>query len=268
MNTKILLLFAIILNPALAEAQSAGKVPRIGILAPQSRPAGRIESFRQALHELGYKEGQNIKIEYRGDRDISQLATFATELAREKVDLIVTQGAATRAVQKVVTLPIIFGYSGDPVEAGLVKSLAQPGGNMTGITMLAFELVGKRLEALKEAVPKISRGDVLSSPAHPGEQRELSETQTTARNVGISLLYHRVRTTADISAALDATLRDNANALLAFPDPVTSSHRAQIAEFAKQRLPSVFGWSEYVEAGGLMSYGTTMHCGTARGVRG
>jgi putative ABC transport system substrate-binding protein len=127
---------------------------------------------------------------------------------------------------------------------------------MTGMTMLAFELVGKRLEILKEAVPRVSHGAVFASPAHPGEQRELTETQKTARNVGLTLLYHQVTNTADVSAALDATARENANALLAFPDPITSAHRGQIADFAvKQRLPSVFGWSDYVEAGGLMSYG-------------
>jgi putative ABC transport system substrate-binding protein len=258
MNKKILVLFvATILNPAhVAEAQSSGKVRRVGFVGTQSQPAGRVESFRHGLRDLGYIEGQNLKFEYRGHEDRSKLAGLATDLAREKVDVIVTQGAATRAAQIVGNVPIIFGFSGDPVEAGLVQSLARPGGNMTGITMLAFELVGKRLEALKEAVPKVSRVAVLSSPAHPGEQRELSESQKTARHVGVTLLYHQVNTTADVNAALDATVRDKANALLAFPDPVTSSHRGQIAEFAaKQRLPSVFGWSEYVEAGGLMSYG-------------
>ena len=258
MNKKILvLLVATILNPAhVTEAQSPGKVPRIGFLAAQSRPGGRVDAFRQGLRDLGYIEGQNIKIEYRGHEDRLKLAALATELAQEKVNVIVTQGAATRAAQMAGTPPIVFGFSGDPVEAGLVKSLARPGGNMTGITMLAFELVGKRLEVLKEAVPRVSRVAVLSSPAHPGEQRELSESQITARNVGVALLYHQVNTTADVNTALDATIKNNANALLAFPDPVTSSHREQIAEFAaKQRLPSVFGWSDYVEAGGLMSYG-------------
>jgi putative ABC transport system substrate-binding protein len=257
MNKTIFVLLAgIFINPSLAEAQNTARVPRIGFLAPHGQPVGRIESFRQGLRDLGYVEGQSIKIEYRGHEDRSQLAGLARELLRDKVELIVTQGAATRAAQTVATVPIVFGFSGDPVEAGLVKSLARPGGNLTGITMLAFELVGKRLEALKEVVPKISRVAVLSSPAHPGEQRELSETQRIARNVGITLLYHQVGNTADVNAALDATVRDSANALLAFPDPVTSSHRAQIAEFcAKQRLPSVFGWGDYVEAGGLMSYG-------------
>jgi putative ABC transport system substrate-binding protein len=257
-NIIALVIFGLILaSMDLAEAQKPDKLRRIGFVAPRSRPVGRIEAFRHGLRDLGYKEGQNIQIEYRGHEDRSQLAGLAAELVREKVDVIVTQGFATRAAQTVTgTVPIVFGFSGDPVEAGLVKSLAEPGGNMTGISMLAFELVGKRLEALKEAVPKISRVAVLSSPAHPGEQRELSESQRTARTVGVTLLYHQVNTTADVNAALNVTIKDNANALLAFPDPVTSSHRGQIAEFAaKHRLPSVFGWSEYVEAGGLMSYG-------------
>jgi ABC-type uncharacterized transport system substrate-binding protein len=260
MNKNILALMmvcSILFSVHPAEAQKPGKLARIGFLSTQSQPTGRFEAFRQGLRDLGYIEGQNIKIEYRGHEDRSQLARLATELVREKVELIATQGGATREAQTAAaTVPIVFGYSGDPVEAGLVKSLARPDGNMTGISMLAFELVGKRLEILKEVVPKVSRVAVLSSPAHPGEQRELSESQKTARNVGVTLLYHQVNNTADVKAALEATTKDNANALLAFPDPVTTLHREQIAEFAaKQRLPSVFGWSDYVEAGGLLSYG-------------
>lgn len=258
MNRKFhVLLVATILTAAhLAEAQSLIKVPRVAYLAPQSQPSARFEAFRQGLRDLGYVDGQNVRIDYRGHEDRPQLAVLANELIREKVTLIVTQGAATRTAELVGTVPVLFGYSGDPVEAGLVKSLARPGGNMTGVTMLAFELVGKRLEFLKEAVPKVSRVSVLSSPAHPGEQRELSETQKTAQSVGLVLQYHRVTTTADVNTALDATVKDHANALLAFPDPVTTAHRVEIAEFAvKHRLPSVFGWSDYVDAGGLMSYG-------------
>lgn len=255
-NSFRLTLCAVLFALCVPAAAQQPKIKKVGILAPRSRPAGRIEVFRQGLRGLGYVEGRNIEFHYRGHEDRSQLARLATDLVQEKVDVIVTQGAATRAAQIVRTVPIVFGFSGDPVEAGLVQSLARPGGNMTGITMLAFELVGKRLEVLKESVPKVSRVAVLSSPAHPGEQRELSESQKTAGTVGITLLYHRVTSTAEVNAALDATVRDNAHALLAFPDPVTNSHREQIAVFAvKQRLPSVFGWRDYVEAGGLMSYG-------------
>ncbi len=259
MNIKIgILVIAATLGSAhLAEAQKPGRVGRIGFLAPESQPSGRFEAFRHGLRDLGYIDGQNIKIEFRGHEDRIKLAELAKEFVREKVDLLVTQGAATRVAQAVsTTVPIVCGFSGDPIEAGLVKTLARPGGNVTGITFLAFELVGKRLEILKETVPKISRVAVLASPAHPGEQRELSETQNTARSVGITLLYNQVMSTADVNAALDATIKENANGLLAFPDPVTNAHRKQIAEFAaKHRLPSVFGWSDYVDAGGLMSYG-------------
>src|SRR5262249_37830678 len=151
---------------------------RIGFLAPDSEPSGRFEAFRQGLRDHGYIDGQNIKIEFRGDEDRTKLAELAKQFVREKVDLLVTQGGASRAAQTATeALPIVCGYSGDPVEAGLVKTLARPGGNVTGMSFLAFELVGKRLEVFKEAVPKVSRISVLASPAHPGEQRELSETQ-------------------------------------------------------------------------------------------
>jgi putative ABC transport system substrate-binding protein len=127
---------------------------------------------------------------------------------------------------------------------------------MKGITWLAFELVGKRLELLKEAVPLVSRVAVLANPAHPGEKRELGETEQIARVVGATVQYHQVKTTSDFHAAFDAIVRDNANALLVFPDGVTIAHRRQMAEFAaKHRLPSVFGWREYVDAGRLLAYG-------------
>jgi putative tryptophan/tyrosine transport system substrate-binding protein len=259
MNRKLYLLLAAAILTAmqLAEAQSVARVPRIAYLAPQSKPSARFDAFREGLRDLGYVEGQNIRLDYRGHEDREQLTVLAKDLIREKVSLFVTQGGATRTAELVGgPVPVVFGYSGDPVEAGLVKSLARPGGHMTGVTMLAFELVGKRLEFLKEAVPKVSRVSVLSSPAHPGEQRELSETQKTAQSVGIVLHYHRVTATADVNAAFEATIKEHANALLAFPDPVTTAHRVEIAEFAvKHRLPSVFGWADYVDAGGLMSYG-------------
>ena len=182
---------------------------------------------------------------------------MATELVREKVEVIVASGPAVgRAKAATTTIPIVFLYSGDPVEAGLIDSLARPGRNMTGITWLAFELVGKRLEILKEALPKISRVAILSSPAHPGEQRELSETQSTARALGIALQYNQVSNTAEVEAALDKIPKENAHAILVFPDPVTTAHQKLIVEFAaKRRIPSVFGRREPVEAGGLLSYG-------------
>ena len=243
-----------------AEAQKPAKMPRVGYLIPAAGVSAQFEAFRQGLRDLGYMEGQNIAIEYRPGESSSQLADLAAELAQRKVDVIVAQGAAANPAQKAAGgVPIVFGTSGDPVEAGFVTSLARPGGNMTGVTFLAFELVGKRLELLKEVSPKVSRVAVLANPAHPGEQRELKETQNTAESLGAALQYLQVKTSADFDSAFDAVSKQHANALLIFPDAVTIAHRVKIAEFAaKSRLPSMFGWKEYVEAGGLMSYGPNL----------
>ena len=212
------------------------------------------------MRQLGYIEGQNIVIEYRSAERGPQLAELANELVREKVEVIVAAGPGAPAAKRATeTIPIVFTYSGDPIEAGFIDSLARPGRNMTGITWLAFELVGKRLELLKEAVPRVSRVAAIGSPLHPGEQRELMETQSTARALGITLLYNQVKDTADVTAAFDTILKEKANALLVFPDPVTNGHRTQIAEFAaKHRLPSMFGRKEPVEDGGLISYGPSL----------
>jgi putative ABC transport system substrate-binding protein len=261
MNKKIVVIIvaaAILASVHLAEAQKPAKVRKIGFLtATIGPPAASYEIFRQALRELGYVEDQNIVFEYRAAEDRSRLAELATELSQLKPDVIVTTGGATaRAKMATGTVPIVFSFSGDPVEAGFVKSIARPGGNMTGITWLAFELVGKRLELLKEAVPTVSRVAILANPAHPGEQRELAETQTTAQTLGTTLQYHQVRATRDFDVAFDAIIKQNANALLVFPESTTLQHRKQIAEFAaKRRLPSMFAWKEYIEAGGLISYG-------------
>jgi putative ABC transport system substrate-binding protein len=186
--------------------------------------------------------------------------SWQLNLVQEKVEVIVAAGpgasAAKRATQ---TIPIVFTYSGNPIEAGFIDSLARPGRNMTGITWLAFELVGKRLEILKEAVPRVSRVAALGSPLHAGEQRELRETQSTARALGVTLQYSQVKDTADVNAVFETIIKENPNALLVFADPVTNGHREQIAEFAaKRRLPSMFGRKEPVEAGGLISYGAKL----------
>jgi putative tryptophan/tyrosine transport system substrate-binding protein len=180
MNKKIAVMMvaaAILISVQLAKAQKIPKIRKIGFLAATiGPPATSYEVFRQALHDLGYVEDQNIVIEYRAAADSSRLTELATELAQRKPDVIVTAGgASSRAKMATATVPIVFSFSGDPVEAGFVKSIARPGGNMTGITWLAFELVGKRLELLKEAVPNASRVAVLANPAHPGEQRELGK---------------------------------------------------------------------------------------------
>ena len=256
--------FSSLIAAFVVEAQQPAKLRKIGFLNPTGGPMANVEVFREGLRQLGYVEGQNIEIDYKSGEGAAQLAELVNELVHRKVDLIVTAGpgvlAAVSAAKKATeTIPIVFSFSGDPVEAGFVDSLARPGRNATGVTQLAFELVGKRLELLKEAVAEVSRVSVLANPAHPGEQRELRETQSTARALGILLQYYQVRNTTDINAAFENALKDKANAVLVFPDAVTNAHRTQIAEFGlKQRLPSVFGRKEPVEAGGLMSYGPNL----------
>jgi putative ABC transport system substrate-binding protein len=246
------------------EAQQPGKVRKIGFLIQSGgiagSPSGFIEAFRQGMRELGYIEGQNIVFEYRSAERGTQLTELAKELVQEKVELIVAGGPGANSAKRATeTIPIVFTFSGDPIEAGFIDSLARPGRNMTGITWLSFELAGKRLEIVKEVVPRVSRVGVLASPAHPGEQRELKETQSIARALGITLLYSQVKDTADVTAAFHTILKEKANALLVFPDPVTNGHRDQIVEFAvKHRLPSMFGRKEPVETGGLISYGAKL----------
>ena len=256
----IWLLATVLLTTVSAQAQQPKKIPRIGFLSTAAPPGTPYESFRQGLRDLGYVEGQSIAIEYRYGEGRPRLAELATELVELKVDLIVAQGqAAMTAKTAVRAVPVVFGMSGDPVDAGLIDGLARPGGNMTGTTFLAFELVGKRLELLKETVPKISRVAAMAYPGHPGEERELKETQLTAQALKTVLHYMPVSSSTDINNAFGVIAKEHTDAILAFPDPITMAHRTQIAEFAvKRRLPSVFGWKDYVEAGGLMSYGPNL----------
>jgi ABC-type uncharacterized transport system substrate-binding protein len=242
------------------KAQQPTKVRKIGFLNQTGTFPINVESFRQGMRELGYIEGQNLAIEFRCAERGAQLTQLANELVQQKVEVIVTSGPAARPAKMATeTIPIVFNFSGDPVEAGFIDSLARPGRNMTGVTQLAFELVGKRLEILKEAVPGVSRVGVLASPLHAGEQRELKETQRTAQVLGIALQYNQVRDTAEVGAAFDTIIKEKANALLVFPDPLTNAHHTQITEFAvKRHLPSMFGRKEPVEAGGLMSYGPSL----------
>lgn len=262
MNRKIIicLLTAALLSPVpFVEAQQARKVPRIGILANVQSSAS--DAFQQGLRDLGYVEGQNLIIERRyAEGKLNRLPDLAAELERLKVDVIVSVGLTTRyAAKSVKTIPVVMGYSGDPVEAGIVASLAQPGGNVTGMTFFAAELAGKRLEILKEAIPGVLRVAVLANPGHPGEQRELRESQVTAKSLAIALQYLTVRSPTDFNEAFGAISREHSQAVVTFPDALTMRYRKEIAEFSsKRRLPSIAGWAEFVEAGGLMSYGPNL----------
>jgi putative ABC transport system substrate-binding protein len=242
-----------------AHAQQPKKIPRIGVLAMV--PAPHHDAFQQGLRDLGYIEGENIVIERRyamGNRD--KLPEIAAELVALKMDAIVSFGPATPfAAKSVKTIPVVMGYSGDPVDAGIVASLARPGGNVTGMTFFAAVLAGKRVELLKETVSKISRVAILANPGHAGEQLELRETQAAAGVLNVPLQYLTVRRPDDFNEAFRLMAKELAEAVIVFPDALTMAHRKEIAESsAKRRMPSMSGWSEFVEAGGLMTYGPNL----------
>src|SRR5262249_7045889 len=163
------------------------------------------------------------------------------------------------------SVPVVIGFSGDPVDAGLVKSFARPGGNITGVSFLALDLAAKRVDVLKQAAPKITRLAVLSSPDHSGQASELRVTRDTAQHLGLAAEHYPVRNTGDFDPVFAAVSRDGCDALLALPDPVTMFHRQLIVYFALQRkLPTIFGWKTFTEAGGLLSYGPNQRDAYAR----
>jgi putative tryptophan/tyrosine transport system substrate-binding protein len=265
-GATVTLTISILLAPLVADAQPAGKVYRIGRLAPGS-PEGSpfIESFRQALHERGYIEGQNLVIEYRWaeGRD-ERLPDLAAELVRLKVDVIVTGGStAIRAAQQATrTIPIVMVGASDPVAQGFIASLARPGGNITGLSIVTPELLGKRLEILKETVPQSTRVAVL---ANPGSAPTLSATTTgvltiAAQGLGLQLQVVEVRRAEELDEAFAAVTRAGADALLVQGEPrLLDGLRGRIADLAaKHRLPAMYAWRMYVDAGGLMSYGVSL----------
>jgi putative tryptophan/tyrosine transport system substrate-binding protein len=249
-------------SPFVATAQPTVIVPRIGFLAPASGIYIRtaiFDAFRHGLTDLGYIEGRSVHYEYRSAPDRAGLGDMAAELVRLKVDVLVAAGVATYMAKAAsASIPIVFGFSGDPVEAGLIDNLARPGHNMTGVTFLHTELVGKRLALLKEAAA-ISHVAVMAFPGHPGMQSEWHACEDAARALSVSLQLFELKNAADVDQALTTVASGNIDAIYAFPDGVTAESRVRIAEFALTRhLPSIFGWKEYVEAGGLMSYGPNL----------
>jgi putative ABC transport system substrate-binding protein len=244
-----------------AQAQQPGKVPRIGFLAasPPAALSDRVQAFRQGLRELGYVEGKTIVIEYRyGDGKLDRLPALAADLVHLKVDVIVTGGSqATRpAKEATYTIPIVMAQDNDPVGSAFIDNLAKPGGNITGLANLTTELSGKQLEILKEILPKLSRLAVLRDLTEPGNPQAVRETDRAAQGYGIQRFYLDVRTATDIEPAFARTDKKRVEALLVLPSAVFNSNRKQIVDLAiKNRWPGMFPRLEYVEEGGLMTYG-------------
>ncbi len=253
----VTLSLGILLVPLAADAQQAGKVPRIGVLSGLSPEGGSyIYPLREGLREFGYVEGQNIAIEWRWAHGRTErLADLAAELVRLKVDVIVAPGNApvTAAQRATRTIPIVMAIVTDPVALGFVASLARPGGNITGLTSQAADLLGKRLQLLKEAVPNVSRMAVLWDPTFPGIRAAVSEAKAAARALGVQLELLEARSPSDLDNAFAAMTREGA--VFVFGSPMLLTHRARIAELAlKSRLPAACASRDYVEAGCLMSY--------------
>ncbi len=261
---SITLALAGLLSPVAAEAQQATKIARVGYLSLDLAAAAHWrEAFRQGLRDLGYVEGRNLVIEYRSaEGKLERLPALAAELVALKVDVVVAAGstpAALAAKQATSTLPIVFAAVADPVTSGLVTSLAQPGGNITGVSNVGTELVGKRLELLKQAVPGVSRVAVLWHPGGIGERTEkdqLKEAEVAGPALGVRLQFVEARGPADFDRAFSDITRARAGALTVLPSTMFNSERRRLADrAAKNRLPAVYPQRDYVDAGGLMSYG-------------
>jgi putative ABC transport system substrate-binding protein len=265
MREKIILFVGTTLMLSLAwpvQAQQPKKVPRIGWISLSSGIGPDTAAFLEELRERGYIEGQNIIIEYRFARGREdRLPEFAAELVGLKVDAIVaTNNATTDAARKATTtIPIVFATYGDPVGDGVIASLARPGGNITGLSFLSFELSGKRLELLKQAIPKMTRVAVLYDPDGQTHLRQLKEMQIVAQALGVKLLALGPRgPNPDFKREFQVAITQRADALITLPDPVRINRKVIVDLAAKNRLPVMYPETRFTEAGGLMSYGPSL----------
>ena len=255
---------SVLATPPASDAQPAGEVRRIGFLAGGSATVTprTVEAFRQGLRELGWVEGQSLVIDYRfAEGRLERLPDLAAELVRLKAEVIIAgpTPAAVAAKKATATIPIVMWAVGDPVGLGLIASLARPGGNVTGVSFSVGQgTVGKGLELLKETVPKVHRVAVLSNPANPSHASAIGDVKGAARSLGVELQLVEARSASELDGAFAAMAKERAAAVLVVTDTVFLLHRARLADLTtKNRLPSMHGIVEYVEAGGLMSYGAS-----------
>ena len=253
------LALGLLVAPPTAEPQQPVKISRVGVLSGGSPTPHLLYAFRQGLRDLHHLEGENIAIEARwADGQLDRLPGLVGELVQLKVDVIVTSGApaAFAAKQATSTIPIVMAQINDPVGLGLVASLGQPGGNITGLANLHSELAAKQLELIKEAIPRATRVAVLWNPMNPGAALIVEHTRHAARALGMALVPVEARDPKGLEQSFAAMARERANALLLPPDPLFLPYGREIVSLAaRRRLPAMYGWREFVEAGGLMAYG-------------
>ena len=246
-----------------AAAQQGNKVPRIGYVDAGSlaTTGHRAKAFVHGLRDLGYVEGKNIAIEYRwAEGKLERLPALVADVVRFRVDVIVSSAtpAIRLAKEQTSTIPIVMAGVTDPVGVGFVNSLARPGGNVTGLTHLSPDLTGKRLELLKEVVPRLARAGVLWNPSQPGQAAAFKDAQMAARGLRLTLVSLEGRNGEEIEKVLYGFAKERPQALFELPDPVTFFNRQLITDFAaKYKVPAMYSFSEYVDAGGLISYGTS-----------
>jgi ABC-type uncharacterized transport system substrate-binding protein len=259
---SILLLVAVVAVGTIAKAQQSAKIPRIGFLstASLSSLAARLDAFRQGLRALGYVEGQNIVIEYRSaEGNPDRLPELAAELVRLKVDIIFAAATTpTRAAKQATsTIPIVMGNPGDPIQSGFIASLARPGGNITGLSSVSSDLAGKRVELLKEVIPKLSRVAFFGIPGSSDIIRK--ETESVARLLKVQVISPEIRRPDDLEKAFGTAMAKRANAAIIGGSGFFNTHQKRIIELAvKHRLPAMYAEKEYVVAGGLMTYAASV----------
>jgi putative tryptophan/tyrosine transport system substrate-binding protein len=243
--------------PLAARAQQGAKVHFILWVSTEAQPDPFIAGFRQGMKDRGYVEGQNLAFVLRyAPGDPVAVRAMLPELLAIPADLIVASGPAIHAMKAATAKPVLFAISGDPVELGIAQTLNRPGRNFTGSTFLSFDVAQKRVQLLRELLPSLRTLAILSNTNHPGEQSEHKVTLEAAHALSIRLAYVPFGSGSELDGALERVRAENPDAMLIFPDGVTMVHRAKIAQFAKvHRLPSMFGWREYCDAGGLACYG-------------
>ena len=256
----LLAVLSLLAAPLAAQAQQAGKIPRVGFVEAGSRSANQhfADAFRAGLHELGYLEGQSITVEERwAEGKIERFPDLLADLLRLKVDVIVqASGQGAVAAKKLTTtVPVVFVGVGDPVGVGLVTSLARPGGNVTGSTFLSEETVGKQLQLLKEAVPRLSRVATLSNPANPAYASLLRDIEKEGRRINVQVLRLGIQGPDDVEPTFQSAKKEKVEGLVVLRDVVLIAYRNRLVDLAaKHRLPVMYGMREFVDVGGLMSF--------------